>query len=387
MMSKDSSFTLPVILAAARTETSLGGHGLGDAPGRGDDLDHPVHRWSTCCSRATTCPACSAERSSDPRVDGGRRGRAATAAWRARSGDGEPGPALRRRHRRAAPAGCGPGPAPGRLLGRPPGHQPRADDPPRLRAAQRDRARSTTCAWPPGRRAARTRPCSDSSGAAFPFLDTDVYKWLEAAGLGAGSWQRPGARGGRPTRPSGRRRPRSGPTATSTATSRSVGGGDPFRDLAWGHELYCIGHLIQAAVAWHRRLGDDRLLDGRPARRRRTSTGRSGRAARDGIDGHPEIEMALVELWRATGERRYLALARRQIDLRGRGLLGDGRFGREYWQDHRPGPRGRRRSPATPCASCTSTPAPSTSRSRPATGRCSTRSSGAGTTWSRPGRT
>ena len=40
-----------------------------------------------------------------------------------------------------------------------------------------------------------------------------------------------------------------------------VGGGTPFQDLAWGHELYCIGHLIQAAVAWHRALGDDRLLD------------------------------------------------------------------------------------------------------------------------------
>ena len=46
--------------------------------------------------------------------------------------------------------------------------------------------------------------------------------------------------------------------------------------------------------------------------------------------------MALVELWRATGEDRYLALATRQIDLRGHGLLGDGRFGRGYWQDHRP---------------------------------------------------
>src|SRR4029453_17051055 len=39
-----------------------------------------------------------------------------------------------------------------------------------------------------------------------------------------------------------------------------VAGGGPYRALAWGHELYCIGHLIQAAVAWQRALGDDRLL-------------------------------------------------------------------------------------------------------------------------------
>ncbi len=46
--------------------------------------------------------------------------------------------------------------------------------------------------------------------------------------------------------------------------------------------------------------------------------------------------MALVELTRVTGEPRYLALAARMLDLRGHGLLGDGRFGPAYWQDHEP---------------------------------------------------
>ena len=82
--------------------------------------------------------------------------------------------------------------------------------------------------------------------------------------------------------------------------------------------------------------------------------------------------MALVELYRTTGERRYLELAARMVDLRGHGLLGTGRFGPAYWQDHAPGPRGRRRSPATPSASCTSTAAPSTSPSSSATAACST---------------
>jgi DUF1680 family protein len=44
--------------------------------------------------------------------------------------------------------------------------------------------------------------------------------------------------------------------------------------------------------------------------------------------------MALVELYRVNGERRYLDLAARMIELRGDGLLGRGRFGSAYWQDH-----------------------------------------------------
>jgi DUF1680 family protein len=46
--------------------------------------------------------------------------------------------------------------------------------------------------------------------------------------------------------------------------------------------------------------------------------------------------MALVELTRATGDARYLTLAARMLDLRGRGLLGSGRYGPAYWQDHEP---------------------------------------------------
>ena len=111
--------------------------------------------------------------------------------------------------------------------------------------------------------------------------------------------------------------------------------GRPYTDLAWGHEFYCVGHLVQAAVAWHRALGDDRLLT--IAVRAVDHIDREfGAGGRDGIDGHPGIEMALVELARTTGEERYLALAARMLDLRGHGLLGDGRFGPAYWQDHEP---------------------------------------------------
>ncbi len=153
---------------------------------------------------------------------------------------------------------------------------------------------------------------SDSSGAAFPFLDTDVYKWLEAVGWELG-------RGADPALEAAANETiavvaaAQRPDGYLNSYVQVVAGGEPFKDLAWGHELYCIGHLIQAAVAWHRRLGDDRLLD--IAQRAADAVDRAfGPAGRDGIDGHPEIEMALVELWRETGETRYLDLARRQLE-------------------------------------------------------------------------
>ena len=47
-----------------------------------------------------------------------------------------------------------------------------------------------------------------------------------------------------------------------------------------------------------------------------------------GIDGHPIVETALVELYRETGHRPYLELASQFIEQRGRGLVGDSGFGR-----------------------------------------------------------
>ena len=168
----------------------------------------------------------------------------------------------------------------------------------------------------------------------FPFLDSDVYKWLEAVG-----WEL--ARAADPDLA----RQADEAIALVAAAQRPDGylnsfvqvlaPGREYRDLDWGHELYCYGHLIQAAVAWHRALGDGRLLD--VAVKAVASLERElGPTGREALDGHPLIEMALVELYRETGERRYVELASRMIDLRGRGLLGPGRFGAAYWQDHAP---------------------------------------------------
>ncbi len=178
----------------------------------------------------------------------------------------------------------------------------------------------------------RYRALGEAMGVIFPFLDTDLYKWLEAA-----AWEL--GRGADPALARDADRAielvvaAQRPDGYINTFVQVVAPGSEYKDLAWGHELYCVGHLIQAGVAWQRALGDDRLLEVaiRAADSVDRELGPNGRLA---IDGHPEIEMGLVELYRLTGERRYLALAARFVEARGDGLLGIGRFGPAYWQDH-----------------------------------------------------
>jgi len=108
-----------------------------------------------------------------------------------------------------------------------------------------------------------------------------------------------------------------------------------FSELHWTHELYVLGHWLQAGIALARTAGRTDLLD--------LALGfvdlverRFGPGREDGIPGHPEIETALVELYRHTGEERHLALAQHLVDQRGRGILPGGGFGSHYFQDHLP---------------------------------------------------
>ncbi len=85
------------------------------------------------------------------------------------------------------------------------------------------------------------------------------------------------------------------------------------------HELYCAGHLIEAAVAHQEATGDDTLLAA--LRRYADYIGRvfgRGEGQKRGYPGHEEIELALVRLYRHTGERRYLELAQYFVEERGR---------------------------------------------------------------------
>jgi DUF1680 family protein len=91
-----------------------------------------------------------------------------------------------------------------------------------------------------------------------------------------------------------------------------------WRNLRDQHELYCAGHLIEAAVVYSQTTGKPKLLD---ALKRyadyidRTFGHDDGK--KHGYPGHPELELALVRLYRATGERRYLELSQYFVEERG----------------------------------------------------------------------
>ncbi|MCL6589547.1 MAG: glycoside hydrolase family 127 protein [Firmicutes bacterium] len=95
--------------------------------------------------------------------------------------------------------------------------------------------------------------------------------------------------------------------------------GRRFSNLVECHELYCAGHLIEAAVAYYQGTGKRKLLD--IVRRYAdyiSSVFGPGPEKIPGYCGHEEIELALVKLYEATGERKYLDLSKYFIDERGR---------------------------------------------------------------------
>lgn len=166
------------------------------------------------------------------------------------------------------------------------------------------------------------------------FMDSDVYKWLEAIG-----WEL--------SRGSDAELVHLADRAITLVTDAQAEDGylnsyyqvaDPgerWSNLAHDHELYCAGHLIQAGIAQARGAGDERLLT--VARRFADLIHNVfPRGGRPGTPGHPEVEMAMVELYRETGEGRYLEVAEYFVEQRGHGLLGPGHFGSSYYQDHVP---------------------------------------------------
>jgi DUF1680 family protein len=153
------------------------------------------------------------------------------------------------------------------------------------------------------------------------YSDSDMYKWLEAAAFALQTANNPQLHA------------LVGQTIQAIVATQEPGGyidtwyqGDrkalrmTIPEQVRGHELYCLGHLLQAAIACYRATGDPTLLN-------------AGRRMVDEyilphfgpepdkkpiVSGHPEIEMALIELYRTTGERKY-------VDLAGYILTGDPR--------------------------------------------------------------
>lgn len=94
--------------------------------------------------------------------------------------------------------------------------------------------------------------------------------------------------------------------------------GHRWTNLAECHELYCAGHLIEAAVAYYNATGKDKILSVacRLADCIDSVLGKEPDKLK-GYPGHPEIELALMRLYEVTGNTRYMALTRYFVEQRG----------------------------------------------------------------------
>ncbi len=139
------------------------------------------------------------------------------------------------------------------------------------------------------------------------YTDSDIYKWMEAVAFVLQSGDRPELRAtfDRLTDEILAAQEPSGYLNTYYVDDRT---GRRFTEMYRSHELYCLGHLLQAAIAYYRATGNRKLLDG-GIRFVNYLVENFGPQKRPALTGHPEFEMALVELYRTTGDRRYLEFA------------------------------------------------------------------------------
>ena len=102
------------------------------------------------------------------------------------------------------------------------------------------------------------------------------------------------------------------------------------------HEMYCAGHMIEAAVAYYKATGKRKMLDvaQRMADYMMTVFGPE---KRHWVPGHEEIELALVKLYKVTGEKKYADFAYWLLEERGHGYGSDGNvpngWNQKYYQD------------------------------------------------------
>jgi len=169
----------------------------------------------------------------------------------------------------------------------------------------------------------------------YPFLDSDLYKTLEGLAYELAVGEDEAIRGFYEEVVELLREVQADDGYLNSRFQDPASDREPWSDLAWGHELYNLGHLIQAAVAAHRRLGDDRLL-AIATKFADLVVSRYGQDGTDAVCGHPEAEMALVELYRVTRNPAYLRQAELLIDRRGHRTIKQTVFPPDYWQDHRP---------------------------------------------------
>jgi len=149
------------------------------------------------------------------------------------------------------------------------------------------------------------------------FQDSDLYKWLEAVAYALREYPNPEleATSDRAIELIGQAQHDNGYLNTYFTIKEP---GKQWTNLYEAHELYCAGHLIEAAVAYYEATGKTKLLDiacrfvDHIAELFGTEEGQ-----RRGYCGHQEIELALVKLYQVTKEKRYLELSSYFIDERG----------------------------------------------------------------------
>lgn len=169
----------------------------------------------------------------------------------------------------------------------------------------------------------------------YVFQDSDIYKWLEAASLSLAQHPNPQLQSNLLSLISNLQRAqfRNG---YLNSYFTFVKPNQEWTDLEWAHEMYCAGHLIEAGIARKRATGETDLLE--IAEKFADCIDETfGEGKRAGLCGHPEIELALVELYRETNDARYLHLASYFIDQRGYNTFqGLRHIGPLYMQDHSP---------------------------------------------------
>ena len=155
----------------------------------------------------------------------------------------------------------------------------------------------------------------DDSFYGFVFQDSDGYKWLEAAAYQLA------------VKPDKELQKQAQEAIDLICAAQEedgylntyytlTGREKAFTNLKDHHELYCFGHLTEAAVAWKQATGKDDLLN--VARRfGRCIADKFGPGKERGCPGHEIAEMALYRLYEETGEAEWKELAQRFLDVRG----------------------------------------------------------------------
>lgn len=173
------------------------------------------------------------------------------------------------------------------------------------------------------------------------FMDSDVYKALEAAAYSLS------------THPDAGLEKRLDDIVATLAAAQQPDGylnsyfvvKEPTKrwvNLRDWHELYCAGHMFEAAVAHFQATGKRNFLDVAIKCADNIDSVFGPPPKRLGYPGHPEIELALIKLWRVTGNERYFKLAQFFVENRGRKFFAEehktplDRYDGSYWQDDVP---------------------------------------------------